>query len=111
MAKLGRLPRLGDEVLVPTPGANWRLSVVGLDGRRVSRVALFTGPTAGEFISLTTPATAMSAPGMSAPGMSAPGMSAPGAATEAASTPAAAPTPIPAAAMDAALAAEPATVR
>src|SRR3981189_2031170 len=46
MAKLGRLPRLGDEVLVPTPGANWRLSVVGLDGRRVSRVALFTGLTA-----------------------------------------------------------------
>jgi hypothetical protein len=81
---------------VPTPGANWRLSVVGLDGRRVSRVALFTGLTAGELISLTTPATTTPAPG---------------AATEAASIPAAAPTPILAATMDAALAAEPATVR
>jgi len=43
MAALGRLPTLGDEVLLPTPGANWRLSVAGMDGRRVSRVALSTG--------------------------------------------------------------------
>ena len=44
MATLARLPKLGDEVLVPTPGANWRLTVVGMDGRRVARVALEIAP-------------------------------------------------------------------
>jgi hypothetical protein len=48
MATLGRLPTLGDEVLVPTPGVNWRLSVVAMDGRRVSRVALAIGPTSSD---------------------------------------------------------------
>jgi CBS domain containing-hemolysin-like protein len=57
MAKLGRVPRLGDEVLVPTPGANWRLSVVGMDGRRAARVALTTGLLARDLISLATPTT------------------------------------------------------
>lgn len=40
MATLGRLPTLGDEVAVATPGGGWRLLVVGMDGRRVARVAL-----------------------------------------------------------------------
>ena len=37
MAVLGRLPAVGDEVRVE---GGWQLSVVALDGRRVSRVAL-----------------------------------------------------------------------
>jgi Mg2+/Co2+ transporter CorC len=37
MAVLGRLPAVGDEVRVE---GGWRLSVVALDGRRVSRVGL-----------------------------------------------------------------------
>lgn len=51
MAELGRLPEIGDEVVVP-PG--WRLRVLAVDGRRVDRVALVpvavpvpTGPLAG----------------------------------------------------------------
>ncbi len=48
MATLARLPVLGDQVLVPTPGANWRLSVVEMDGRRVARVALAIEPSATE---------------------------------------------------------------
>lgn len=40
MAALGRLPEVGDEVVVAIPTGSWRLLVVGLDGRRIARVAL-----------------------------------------------------------------------
>jgi putative hemolysin len=46
MATLARLPKLGDEVLVPTPAANYRLTVVGMDGRRIARIGLSPAPTA-----------------------------------------------------------------
>jgi putative hemolysin len=46
MARLGRLPALGDEVALTLPSGTWRLSVVGLEGRRASRVALFAAPPA-----------------------------------------------------------------
>jgi CBS domain containing-hemolysin-like protein len=36
MARLGRLPRVGDEVRF----GGWRLAVQALDGRRVARVTL-----------------------------------------------------------------------
>jgi putative hemolysin len=44
MATLGRLPTVGDEVLVPAGDAGWQLTVVGMEGRRVSRVALALRP-------------------------------------------------------------------
>jgi len=40
MARLGRVPRVGDEVRV----AGWRLAVIALDGRRVDRVSLSPAP-------------------------------------------------------------------
>jgi putative hemolysin len=47
MARLGRLPAIGDEVIVPAdplgpprPGG-WSLRVLAVDGRRVARVAVF----------------------------------------------------------------------
>jgi len=46
MAALGRLPAVGDEVLIPgstdpaRPGGGWLLRVLALDGRRVARVAV-----------------------------------------------------------------------
>lgn len=52
MASLGRLPTLGDEVRV----AGWRLSVIEMDGRRVSRVGLATTP-ATELVVPTAEAT------------------------------------------------------
>jgi len=42
---VGRLPAVGDEVLVE---GGWRLSVVALDGRRVSRVGLHQAETSDE---------------------------------------------------------------
>lgn len=65
MATLGRLPTLGDEVVVVAEGVSWRLCVVGMDGRRVSRVALAADLTAGELISLATPVPAQ--PGVTTP--------------------------------------------
>ncbi|MGE5829816.1 MAG: hemolysin family protein [Micromonosporaceae bacterium] len=42
MARLGKVPAVGDEVVVTVDGAGaeWRLAVTALDGRRVDRVAL-----------------------------------------------------------------------
>jgi putative hemolysin len=40
MATLGRLPEVGDHVVVASGTGSWRLLVVGLDGRRIARVAL-----------------------------------------------------------------------
>jgi CBS domain containing-hemolysin-like protein len=40
MARLGKLPDVGDEV----PHDGWRLVVAQLDGRRVSRVSLVREP-------------------------------------------------------------------
>src|SRR5262245_37265231 len=45
MARLGRMPSVGDEVRVSVNGVNgagaeWRLAVIALDGRRVDRVAV-----------------------------------------------------------------------
>jgi putative hemolysin len=49
MAALGRLPAVGDEVCTGTGDATWRLRVVALDGRRVSRVGLrLEAPVAAE---------------------------------------------------------------
>jgi len=45
MAMLGRLPTLGDEVVVAVGTSHWRLSVIAMDGRRVSRVGLAPAPT------------------------------------------------------------------
>jgi putative hemolysin len=48
MARLGRLPMVGDEVVVPpvidSGGAGWRLRVLELDGRRVARVGIAPVP-------------------------------------------------------------------
>jgi putative hemolysin len=55
MARLGKLPALGDEVRVAAPPVGtptmagvthdeWRMSVVEMDGRRVARVALTPAP-------------------------------------------------------------------
>jgi putative hemolysin len=52
MAVLGRLPAVGDEVLVE---GGWRLSVVALDGRRVSRVGLHQAETSDETSDETSP--------------------------------------------------------
>jgi putative hemolysin len=46
MSRLGRLPRLHDEVRLTTGDTEWRLRVAGLDGRRVARVALSATPVA-----------------------------------------------------------------
>lgn len=50
MAKLGKLPTVGDEVRVSGPvggvPGEWRLAVVAMDGRRVDRVALAPSPPA-----------------------------------------------------------------
>jgi putative hemolysin len=40
MAALGRLPVVGDEVVVPVASGSWRLTVSEMDRRRVARVAL-----------------------------------------------------------------------
>ena len=40
MARLGRLPRVGDEAPVPGVDGEWVLRVLELDGRRVSRVGI-----------------------------------------------------------------------
>jgi hypothetical protein len=40
MAALGRLPAVGDEVVVPVEPGHWRLGVSDMDRRRVARVAL-----------------------------------------------------------------------
>jgi hypothetical protein len=46
MARLGRLPAVGDEILVPVDEAAWRLTVSDMDRRRIVRVALtFLPPT------------------------------------------------------------------
>jgi putative hemolysin len=44
MARLGRLPDLGDEVTVAGTAGDWHLRVVELDGRRAARVALAPPP-------------------------------------------------------------------
>jgi putative hemolysin len=47
MAALGRLPTIGDEVVVPVEPGHWRLGVSDMDRRRVARVALtFVPPMA-----------------------------------------------------------------
>jgi putative hemolysin len=49
MARLGKMPSVGDEVRVSVNGTSveWRLAVIALDGRRVDRVALApVGPPA-----------------------------------------------------------------
>jgi putative hemolysin len=46
MARLGRLPRVGDEV--SPPGAAHRLVVAAVDGRRVARVTLRAQPLPGQ---------------------------------------------------------------
>jgi putative hemolysin len=40
MSRLGRLPDVGDEVVVNTDDGPWRLAVLSLDGRRVERVGI-----------------------------------------------------------------------
>lgn len=40
MSQLGRLAQLGDEVVVANSAGDWRLLVVGIEGRRVARVGL-----------------------------------------------------------------------
>ncbi len=47
MAALGRLPGLGDEVVVEAAGVRWLLTVSEMDGRRVARVALGVAASAG----------------------------------------------------------------
>ncbi len=46
MASLGRLPTVGDEVVVSSGDATWRLVVRDMDGRRVARVGLAPTPDA-----------------------------------------------------------------
>ncbi|MEH1125890.1 hemolysin family protein [Micromonospora sp. CPCC 206061] len=56
MARLGRLPAVGDEVPVPAPEnapGGWRLRVLELDGRRVARVGIAPLPLAPTVIPAT----------------------------------------------------------
>jgi len=61
MARLGKLPAVGDEVAV---GGEWRLSVLSLDGRRVARVGLtpMVSVSAGAPLHEEIPAPAIPAP-------------------------------------------------
>ncbi|HEX6871090.1 MAG TPA: hemolysin family protein [Micromonosporaceae bacterium] len=40
MATLGRVPTVGDEVVVPAHDQQWRLHVVAMEGRRVARIGV-----------------------------------------------------------------------